>query len=302
MNGTMKRLIIMAGLLVAGLACGPSNLSEAPPAAAVHTTPAPDSVAALLFDQVMAFARNEGLHEQPVGMIMTTVGRWFERVPYAAGTLDANPVEQLVVKLDGFDCVTFVESMLALARGIRRQDYSYETFAAHLLDQRYRGSKLDGYCSRLHYFSEWIADNESRGNVVDITERLGGERLEKRLNFMSRHRESYPHLAHNDSLLAGIVEIEHRLEGLPLHYIPQDRIRSVYPLLESGDIIALATDIEGLDVVHTGLAYRFEDGMVGLLHASTTQGVTVSPDLQAYVENNRRQIGIVVARPRESVD
>ena len=270
-----------------------------PPATVSRINIADDSTAEGLFQEVMAYAREERLHERPLGEIMTTVGQWFSGRPYAAGTLDASPVERLVIKLDGFDCVTFVESMLALARGISGQDYTYDAFAENLLDLRYRGRRLDGYCSRLHYFSEWIADNEKRGNVTNITASLGGIPLEKTLNFMSEHRESYAQLAHNDSLFAGIVEMEERIADLQLFYIPQNRIRDVYPRMKSGDILALATDIGGLDVAHTGLAYRFDDGMIGLLHASTSQGVTVSPDLQEYVENNRRQIGIVVARTDE---
>ena len=161
------------------------------------------------------------------------------------------------------------------ARGIQGQDYSYSAFADNLLDLRYRGRTLNGYCSRLHYFSEWIADNEARGNVVNITESLGGQRLEKKLNFMSEHRESYRQIAKNDSLFAGILEMEKRLEGLSLFYIEQSQIREVYPQLQSGDILALATDIGGLDVAHTGLTYKFEDGRIGLLHASTLHGVVV---------------------------
>jgi hypothetical protein len=157
---------------------------------------------------------------------------------------------------------------------------------------------LDGYCSRLHYFSDWIADNEARGHIENITEAIGGERLDKQLNFMSEHRQSYPRLAANDSLFQEIKAVEASIRDRPLFYIPQDRIREAYPELQAGDILALATDIVGLDVAHTGLAYRFPDGRIGLLHASTTKGVTVSPDLQGYVENNKRQIGILVARPK----
>jgi hypothetical protein len=73
---------------------------------------------------------------------------------------------------------------------------------------------------------------------------------------------------------------------------------AVYDRLNAGDIIALVTNIEGLDVTHTGLVYDDGNGGKGLLHASTSGGVIVSPDLQRYVTNNRRQIGILVARPQ----
>ena len=218
--------------------------------------------------------------------------------PYVAGTLDQNPIEQLVIKLDGFDCVTFVESTLALARMIVEDKTDFEAYRENLVEQRYRESKINGYCSRLHYFSEWVLRNEEKGIVQDISREIGGSRLEKTLNFMSAHRGSYPQLATNDSLFTELVQVEKELADLELFYVPQQEIMEVYDLLQAGDIIALATDIEGLDVVHTGFVYKSDDGQTGLLHASTTKGVTVSPDLQRYVENNKRQIGILVARPK----
>lgn len=251
-----------------------------------------------LFEQLMTYARSENLHTRPLGEVMVAVGDWFNGMPYVAGTLDQPAFEQLVVKLDGFDCVTFVESVLAASRTIADQSYSYQKFTDVLKSQRYRDNNLDGYCSRLHYFSEWIADNEKRGQVEDITQAIGGEPLDKQLNFMSEHRDSYPRLAASDSLYEAWRVIEHSLKDLSLYYVPQRKIRETYPSMKAGDILALATDIKGLDVTHTGLAYQFPDGHFGLLHASTSKGVTVSPDLQSYVENNKRQIGIVVARPK----
>jgi len=258
---------------------------------------AEDSLNIQLFEQVMAHAKENKFSGQPLGMVVQEVGEWFMDIPYVAGSLDENENERLVIKLDGFDCVTFVESTLALSRTIIDESYSFESFKKNIIEQRYRASSVDGYCSRLHYFSEWIYRNEEKGSVENITEALGGVRLEKTLNFMSTHRESYPQLASSDSLFSELIDVENSLADLDLFYIPQDGIRDVYHLLQQGDIIALATDINGLDVVHTGFVHKSEEGATGLMHASTTKGVTVSPDLQDYVENNKRQIGILVARP-----
>ncbi len=257
-----------------------------------------DSTVVRIFGELMETARTQEWAKEPLGKIMTNVGEWFGGNPYVAGTLDQPAYEQLVIKLDGFDCVTFVESTLALARTIVEESYSLAAFVANLESQRYRNGVLDGYCSRLHYFSDWIINNEARGHVRNITREIGGVLLDKQLNFMTNHRESYPHLT-DDSLFAGIQEMEVRLKDFQMYYIPQARISTVYPDLQAGDIIALATDITGLDVSHTGMVFKHDDGLIGLLHASTANGVIVSPDLQAYVENNKRQIGIVVARPLE---
>lgn len=246
----------------------------------------------------MAYAQEAHLHERPVGAIMQAVGLRFMERPYLTGTLDEPPTEQLVIRFDGFDCVTYVETMLALARGIAVEDYRYATFARHMRDQRYRAGTMDGYCSRLHYFSEWVHDNARRGTVRNITGDLGGTVLGDTLTFMSSHRSAYPRFATNDSLLACIREMEQALD-YAVRYVPQEDIHTTYDELRAGDIIGLVTNIDGLDVAHTGLVYAGEDGQIGLLHASTREGVTVSPDLQAYVQNIDHQIGILVARPVE---
>ncbi|MEX0746904.1 MAG: N-acetylmuramoyl-L-alanine amidase-like domain-containing protein [Rhodothermales bacterium] len=258
----------------------------------------PDSTTQRLFEETMAFAREHRLHEMPMGEIMTTLGERFVDSPYVAGMLDEPAEETLVCRLDGFDCVTFVESTLAMARAIKQEQYDYETWTGFIRDQRYRDGKMDGYCSRLHFFTEWILDNEKRGTVRDITLEVGGVLLDKKIDFMTTHRESYPRISKNDSLFACIQEMESNLEDAKIYYIPQDRIHEVYDQLQSGDIIATATHLKGLDVTHTGLVYDSGDGKKGLLHASASGSVKVSPDLQAYVQGVKVTIGIIVARPQ----
>ena len=259
----------------------------------------PDSTRAR-FDSVMQGAQSADLHTLPVGRIMQWVGMQFQGAPYLVGTLDEPAEETLVVRLDGFDCVTFVETAWAMARGIQEQDYAYASFARRLAQQRYRSGTL-GYCQRLHYFTDWIDANERRGLLTNRTGDLGGRVLQDTIDFMSTHRSAYDRFAANDSLYRCVQRMEdnlrarHRAE--PIRYVPQDSIRAVYDQLQAGDVIALATSIDGLDVSHTGLAYAHDDGSIGLLHASTSGGVVVSPDLQRYVQQIVHQIGIVVARP-----
>lgn len=296
-------LLLVTLLLSAGCEARPAAGPPAEEASAERTpveaaaVPAPDSTTRRLFEETMAFARAERLHERPLGEIMQAVGLRFQGMPYVAGMLDEPDEEQLICMLNQFDCVTFVETTLALARGIRAQDYRYETFARHIRDQRYRGGQMDGYCSRLHYFSEWIYDNEARGSVKNITREIGGVPFDKQIDFMSTHRASYPRFAEDDSVYACIRQMEAGLADLELYYIPQDRIREAYDQLQAGDIIATATHLGGLDVTHTGLVYDHGDGTRGLLHASTRGGVKVSPDLQRYVQGVKQQVGIIVARP-----
>jgi hypothetical protein len=250
------------------------------------------------FDRLMTMAREENLAERPIGEIMQTLGLELQGAPYAAGMLDEPEDEELIAPLDRFDCVLFIESLLALARGIQADDYSYQGYLDRVEEVRYRNSDIrGGYCERLHYWSDWVRTNEERGIVDAITDDLGGDILDKQINFMTTKRESYPRLAASDSLFGEMQRVEEDLADFELYYIPQARISQVYDQLQAGDLIATATDLEGLDVTHTGLVYKPGDGSTGFLHASTTDGVTTAPDLQRYIQGNRVQIGIVVARP-----
>jgi hypothetical protein len=251
------------------------------------------------FSSVMEYAVEEKLSGRSMPAIMQAIADYFLGYPYQANLLDRNNEEKLVITLDGFDCVLFVETVLAIARGIAVEDYSYATFTENLSEQRYWKGERDGYCSRLHYFSEWISDNDKRGIVENIARDLGGVRINKTLDFMSRHRSSYPPMANNDANYQCIVNMEDSISRLKIDYIPYYAIRNVYAQLQPGDIVAVATEIEGLDVTHTGLVYRLPDGNIGLIHASPAGQVTIARDLHNYIWNVESAIGILVARPAD---
>jgi hypothetical protein len=247
----------------------------------------------------MALAEAQGLESKPVGEIMVRLGEQFLGRPYVAGPLDGFGKEVVVARLDAFDCFTYVEAVLSMARGVARGDTTYAGYVARTEEQRYRRGKAGGYCSRLHYFTEWVQANQSRGLVHDITDEVGGRPFEKRYGFMTEHRDAYPALK-SDSEFQCIADVEASLnESVRLFFIPQADIADSYDRLLPGDLVATVTNIEGLDVTHTGLVYRNEDGSTGLLHASTSGGVKVSPDLQRYVQGVRAQVGILVARAED---
>ena len=252
---------------------------------------------ALAFQQLTKYATTKKLYQRPIGEIMQAMAESFLGTPYKAGLLDQSNQETLVVTLNKFDCVMFVETVLAIARSVAVQDYSYQTFVAHIRDERYWNGYMNGYCSRLHYFSEWIADNQRRGNVQNITKFLGGAALNKTLNFMSQHRSKYPRLVSNQADYKCIVEAEANLARLTVDYIPQSQIRHVYAQLQLRDILGITTKIPGLDITHTGAVYRYSNGNIGIIHASPIGKVTILPDLQRYVGNIENANGILVVRP-----
>jgi len=257
----------------------------------------------------VAALRAEGLAHPglPLGRAAARVGELAAGTPYEPGTLEAylaapgaSPAtEQLTLSLTRFDCVTLVEVCLAVARvAAHAGEPSWDAFGREVERMRYRGGTRVGYASRLHYFSEWISDGEARGLLRDLGAELGGVEDARALRFMTGHRASYPALS-DDGAFAEIAAMERRLDGRPRRLIPTARIPGVASRLESGDVLAFATGIEGLDVSHAAFAYRDGAGTLRVLHAPLSGGVVevTRSTLPEYVAAIRRATGILVARP-----
>ncbi len=238
-----------------------------------------------------------GMLQDDFGQTLVTVGKTFLGTTYVAKTLEIGEEETLVINLQGLDCTTFVENVLAFSLLLKKQQSSFEEFANTLKHIRYKDGKLDGYASRLHYFSEWIANNELKKLLRNITKDIGGTEITKEINFMSTHRDLYPFLS-DDTNLGKLKETEEYLNSQSICILPQEQVETSESLIQSGDIIALTTSIEGLDVTHTGIATREADGRIHLLHASASGQVEVSAQpLADYLKKIKNNTGILVARP-----
>lgn len=248
-----------------------------------------------------------GADTLPMGELMVHVGMDLVGTPYVPGTLEVEGPERLVVDFGGLDCVTFVENVYAIATAVKagvadrlgergRVEGEYERMLRAL---RYRGDVIDGYPSRLHYFTEWILDAQAKQLVEDVTEELGGVLDREPIDFMSTHSEAYRQLSEPDNLEA-IRRIEELLSLRGRHYVPEGRIAEVAERIRDGDIVATTSTVEGLDVAHTGLAVRV-DGELRLLHAPLVgDSVQVSErSLADRILAIGGQDGIIVARPLE---
>ena len=109
-----------------------------------------------------------------MGDLMLIVGKYFQGFPYVGNTLEREGEESLVINLREFDCFTFVENAVALAWIIKKGKSEFDDYVDALERIRYRDGILDGYSSRLHYFSDWLFDNGQKGIVKDITAYGGG--------------------------------------------------------------------------------------------------------------------------------
>ena len=249
----------------------------------------------LLFESKLATLKK--IEATSLGDTLVQVGKSFLGTPYVEKTLEVGNKETLVINFGGLDCTTFVENVLTFGITLKNQAQSFPDFASNLETIRYRNGKVNGYPSRLHYFTDWIRNNEKKLLVKDITSELGGMEHNKPINFMGTHRNLYPFLA-DDKNYEAILEVEAELAKESLCILPQNQIESQEHLIHSGDIIALATSINGLDVTHTGIAIQHK-GRLHLLHASSKNGeVEISEEpLADYLKGIKSNIGVIVARP-----
>ncbi len=191
--------------------------------------------------------------------------------PYISNPLpgSARTRERMLVRMDGFDCVTFVESVLALALSASPTD-----LALYLRRIRY----LDGQVSwwtRNHYMSLWLERNQQAGHL----RLLDGEPW---------ITEDHPRLL---SCLPGFPPLARTLT-----YLPLELAHTITPNTEDGDIVLFVSQRNDLDTFHLGLLFTGE-GLL-LRHAARSAGSVIQEPFTAFLDRNQLP-GIILARPRD---
>lgn len=242
----------------------------------------------------------EPFRTQPTETVLEKTALFFLGSPYVAHTLEIGDDERLVVNLRVFDCVTYIETVIALAKTAVSDDFSFDAFAGNLRNVRYRNGTIGNYSTRLHYTSDWVWNNERKGLLENISCRLGGKKERKKIGFMSAHRMTYRQLKSDDGLLAEITAVENEMNARGgFYYVPKSEIDAVAAKIPHLAMIGFTTAIEGLDTTHTGFAFR-KDGKLTFIHASGTQKkVVIDPKtLHDYCAAQKSCTGIIVARVR----
>ena len=217
--------------------------------------------------------------------------------PYVAHTLETQP-EQLIINLRELDCTTFAENCLALARTAKTKKPSFKIFTNEMQLIRYRDGVIDGYPSRLHYFSEWILDNDKKQTVKSLSKSISDIKFTKNINFMSHHPDSYKPLKNNAVFIEAISKQESNLSNNELYYIPTEKLESLKHKIKNGDIFGITTNVDGLDITHVGIAF-FKGDELHFMHASSkAEKVILSEEtLYDYLTNRKSATGIMIARP-----
>ena len=228
--------------------------------------------------------------------------RQFHGIPYVAHTLEVNDNEQLVVNTRQLDCTTLVETVTALTLCNHQGKTRWADYLDQLRTLRYRQGQLDGYTSRLHYFTDWIADKQLMGLVAEVQQPNPPFTAVQRVkaDFMSQHPEYYKALKAHPEWVAVIRQQEQALTGRTYRYIPKQEVRNTRLLrqtVKDGDIIAITCNKPGLEIAHLGFAVWQKDGL-HLLNASQLHHkvVTEPMTLCQYLYKHKTHTGIRIVR------
>jgi len=245
------------------------------------------------------------LKEAPRKATTLWFARQFHGIPYVAHTLEVNDSEQLVVNTRQLDCTTLVETVTALTICVQQEKRRWEDYLKTLCTLRYRQGVMDGYTSRLHYFTDWIDDKQLMGIVSEIQgPNPPFTALQKvKVGYMSQHPQSYKALKANEALVPIIKRQEQQLTGKTYRYIPKQTIKNTQLLrqtIKDGDIIAITCNKKGLDIAHLGFAVWQKDGL-HLLNASSIHHkvVTEPMTIRQYLQKHSTFTGVRIIRIKE---
>jgi cell wall-associated NlpC family hydrolase len=214
---------------------------------------------------------SETKHDRSAGSRIDVLSRHFLGHSYKPNPLigSAGTAEVFTASLDGFDCVTYIETIVALACASNVDD-----FTKWLRKIRYERGRIQ-WERRNHYMTLWIRNNVREGIIRPVsTPAVPILRIERVLN-----------------VVPGLDPQRTRVKCVPKRSVPR-----LEPHLQSGDLIFFVSTRKHLDVFHAGIIAR--DGKKVLMrHASRSQGFVVEQELSEFLKANR-MAGVIVVRPQ----
>lgn len=192
------------------------------------------------------------------------VGRRYAEKPLGGGS---DSEEVFRVSFGEFDCVTYVETVLALACS-----NSPVRFFRELRSLRYRDGKVDWF-ARNHFMTAWLKNNIARGVVTDLTR--GGDALSK------------------TRTLSGVAGLPP--EEATFRFFPKKRFSRVRSRIRTGDVMLFVSTKRHLDVFHMGILICEGDHVL-LRHATRSVGSVIEETVNGFLRDNR-MTGFILARP-----
>jgi Protein of unknown function (DUF1460) len=187
-------------------------------------------------------------------------------------------------RLDAFDCVTFIETAMALGAG-----RSEEEVRRALDDIRY-GKAVDIADRDHEVLSQWIPRNVEKGWIRPISRELAGEATVEVATVYDRAR--WARLAKRGRRLAGVPDRRLPIGRFTTEVVPPSALAAVEPRLPDGAVIWVVRE-ERLDqvtrVTHGGLVV-VKQGRRWVRHANSSPNVmrVVEEPLAQFVDRQRR--------------
>jgi cell wall-associated NlpC family hydrolase len=214
---------------------------------------------------------SETKYDRSAGSRIDVLSRHFLGHSYKPNPLigSADTVEVFTASLDGFDCVTYIETIVALARASNVDD-----FTEWLRKIRYERGRIQ-WERRNHYMTLWIRNNVREGIIRPVSMPA--------VPIVIRERVL--------NVVPGLAAQRTRVRCVPKPAMPR-----LEPHLRSGDLIFFVSTRKNLDAFHAGIIVR--DGKkVFMRHASRSQGLVVEQELSEFLKTNR-MAGVIVVRPQ----
>lgn len=252
----------------------------------------------IIFNTIISKSKHENWQKLSINEIIINTGKEFLNTPYIAHTLEVNPKEKLAINFRELDCTTFLETCLCMAHTIKSDSANLETYKKTLQLIRYRDGILTDYCSRLHYFTDWIYNKQNSGLIENLTTDAGGIKFPINVSFMSTHPDKYKMLKGNNDFILRMAIIEAEINQREYTYIPKNQLANAEKYISSGDIIAITTNMNGLDISHVGYAIWL-GSKLHFMHESSgaKKALITSETLVEYLNNIKHHTGIMLIRP-----
>lgn len=189
------------------------------------------------------------------------------------GDFDKDPL----YRFDEFDCMTYVETSLALSRA-----QSIGEFEKLINEIRYKKGLVD-YKNRNHFVeADWIKNNTKNGIIKDVTKNISfGSGLELKIATASIDKNGWYKNSKNEKLRS--VVVNEPIQKVSLPYIPAKAFandESTIDNIPSGAIISFIRpdwkkmkEAGGTEMIvsHMGIVVRKDDGILYFRHASSNE-------------------------------
>ena len=205
------------------------------------------------------------------GARIDAVSRHFLGYPYQPNPLigSSDTAEVFTASLESFDCVTYLEAILALASAS-----NVDGFAEWLRRIRYAQGRIQ-WNQRNHYMTSWIRNNVREGILKPVS--IRGVLLITRDRILN--------------VVPGFPAQRTRVKCVPKRAVPR-----LAPYLQIGDLMFFVSTRRNLDVFHAGIIAR-DGNRILMRHASRSQGCVVEQELNEFLKANR-MTGVIVMRPQ----